>query len=103
VENVASIKIPEWVNLFDPIPPRYIKFLRLIITNARQYTNGIACWTLYQRFTVWNANAVAVPSRRTELCSHVLGGQQNAKLSRQIFAFKQSQVFCFDVCCSFEL
>ena len=33
-----------------------------------------------------------------ELCSHVLRGQQNAKLSRQIFALQTILSFCFDGC-----
>jgi len=34
---------------------------------------------------MWNARAVSPPDQRAELRSHVLRGQQNAKLSRRIY------------------
>jgi hypothetical protein len=37
LENVASNRIPEWANVFDPTPPRYNELLP-IITKARLYT-----------------------------------------------------------------
>jgi hypothetical protein len=94
-ENVASNRIPERVNAFDPTPPRYIKFLPLIITKARQYDGNTLRSTLYHLSMMWNATAADAPNQRTDLCKHVLRRQQNAKVWRQIFALETITSFSF--------